>query len=73
MARHDQRWRWDVGKHLTPRVASIVVTEESDDAKEAREEKIRTGAEVVPFGFSRVLPREPRVPAEPVLWDGDNA
>ena len=73
--RHTTRegWRWEPGKHLRPTVATIVVSEPSADAVAEREARIAAGAEVVPFGFSRVLPREQRAPAEPLLWDGDDA
>lgn len=46
---------------------TIVVSESSDEAKEERERKIDAGAEVVPFGFGRVL-HEPA--PEPETWEG---
>lgn len=48
-------WRWNVAKHLKPVQATIIVSEPSDDAKAEREQKIKNGAKVVPFGFARVL------------------
>jgi hypothetical protein len=39
---------------------TIAVLEESEEARSAREQKIKDGAKVVPFGFARALDEEDR-------------
>lgn len=67
-------WRWQIDRHVRPTYDSyrILVSEPSDEAKTEREKKIEAGAEIVPFGFIRVIPPS-RTAAEPLLWEGDGA
>lgn len=46
----------------------------SAEQLEERQRKINEGADVVAFGFSRVLgPSRRAVPTEPQVWEGDYA
>ncbi len=63
-------WRWRM--RAPSSVPTITVTDLHADAQRDRDEKVKAGAQVVPFGFGRVLAPEP-VESEPALWEGDGA
>lgn len=65
--------RWQLRSHGTG--PSITVSEMSEEKRKERERKIKEGAKVIGFGFGRVLDeeREPTVPVDPILWEGDGA
>ena len=65
----EHRWRL----RAPSSVPTITVSDLGEEEREAREEKIKKGARVVPFGFSRVLPQPEREPVEPLLWEGDDS
>lgn len=50
---------------------TIIISEMSEGKREERERKIKQGAHVVPFGFSRALEQEPApVVDQPLVWEG---
>lgn len=59
------RWRLSAPSHRP----TITVLEQSNEALDRREQKIKDGARVVPFGFSRVLSEDPQLR----LWKEDSA
>lgn len=69
--KHRENWRWDPDLHVRRTPPTIVVSESSDEAKREHQDKIDAGAEVVPFGFARALPRDEESPV--VVTDDDDA
>lgn len=69
--RDGSSWRWYAQSSSSR--PSISVSEPSEDQIKERERRIRAGAQVVPFGFGRVLMPEPPAEIEPMVWEGDNA
>lgn len=55
-------WFWELGHRQ-----SISVLDESEDARTRREDAIKSGTPVAPFGFARALWEEP----EPPEWLGN--
>lgn len=66
-----EAWRWQASAPAARQ--TIFVTEMSDDHKSERQKKIDEGAEVVPFGFARVIQKPEPVEPDPLLWEGDGA
>lgn len=66
---HPESWRWHASASTNFR--SITVTDESAETRERRQEQIKKGAQVVPFGFARVLSPEP-VERDPQVWEGSD-
>lgn len=63
-------WRWYPSCHQPARftaVPTIVVSDLTDEEKQAREQAVKDGARVIPFGFG------PREDPEPLTWEGDGA
>lgn len=65
---HPEDWRWRPSWHDEPTTATIQVSSPTDEQDAERERKIKAGAEVVPFGFGREVPRAE--PPEDDYWPG---
>lgn len=62
-------WQWDPSPAGR---TTIVVTDPGDEAKAERKRKIDAGADVVPFGFGRVLHERTIAPVvdDEDAWEG---
>jgi hypothetical protein len=62
-------WRWRMSAPST--VQTIVVSDLAEEAEAQREERVKRGARVVPFGFGRAM-TQPFVERDPLTWEGED-